>query len=1154
MFEYKIYANIKITLSFYCHPSLMIKRKSILWINNLTWLLLCILMIPQAVQASSEVGTYDTTHFIPPLYAKNGLSTSNDVQNHYLYLSTSETTAFNVSIQNAAFVEGGAGAAGAINQTVSISKASPQLVTLSATPYGSGNYGALNIIADSDLNVANDTDGLVLTAPSRFYANLRHLSGSQGTSLTTKGQTAMGKRFRSGHVHNNDDQPTVKSHFISVMAMEDNTTVDIGSAPGVTFVGGATDPAPVVLQEYESYTVGVRMDQFSNTVGSAENNLNGTLITADKPIVVNSGSFLGGAEGSGRDIGSDQILPTGYLGTKFILVEGGGGSAADVLETPIVVADTDNTEIYLKGSATPYATIDAGEYEIIPGTEYPGAGAMFIRTSQPAYVYQSMSSNSSNGNGMNYVAPIFNNLETQPVLIPAVDQLGTPTVSVIAPATATVTLDGSTMTGATAVPGIAEFVLYTDTNETGDVEITGTEPFLVTTSAVSGNRGAAGYFVGFPNSYAVKDLPSTPPGQAVNIDVQANDVAGTFTFDVTSITQPTNGVAVLNGDDTVTYTPNSAAFVGVDTFTYTIDNGGGITDVGVVEVAIDSDSDGIGNTTDLDSDNDGIPDSVEGTGDTDGDTIPNNLDLDSDNDGIYDLHEAVHSGLDADNDGRIDSFAGDNGLADVVETVSESGTLNYTVENFDGDGVANYLDLDSDNDGLPDNIEAQDPTTTYVAPNLAYDNNGLDTAYSTGLLPYNTTGSGNPDYRNLDSDGVGDNDTTEAGLTLGGTPGANGLDNNYETLDDYSDPNGSFPLVLPDTDGDGIPDYQDNNLPSTDLQIDGGNSDTVDENQPVGTVVGTLTTTDPDVGDSFTYTLTCTVAGADDADFQINGSNLETAASFDFEIDGDSNLDGTYEVCVVSNDGFHDYEETINISITDVDEIPPSDPVAAPDLQDGSDTGPSDSDDYTSYTTPTFDVVCTENPSTLTLYTDNPAPNTTAGTHSCVAFGAATITASPALAPGVHNFTYTEQDALSNESGHSPSLAVTIDTSNPVGTPTDPTLSPESGNVGDTITVPASSCGAEYANGRAEFSTAPAANVSPDPTIVALDGSGDYAGFTLDTAGSTGSFTVTITCKDQAGNAGPTLAPAGGGYTADHTPPSSPTVDFPTGGAARMGR
>ncbi|WP_164969656.1 fibronectin type III domain-containing protein, partial [Aquirufa rosea] len=53
----------------------------------------------------------------------------------------------------------------------------------------------------------------------------------------------------------------------------------------------------------------------------------------------------------------------------------------------------------------------------------------------------------------------------------------------------------------------------------------------------------------------------------------------------------------------------------------------------------DYDSDGIPNFQDPDSDNDGIPDSIEKNIDTDGDGIPNYLDLDSDNDGILDSTE-----------------------------------------------------------------------------------------------------------------------------------------------------------------------------------------------------------------------------------------------------------------------------------------------------------------------------------------------------------------------------------------------------------------------------------------------------------------------------------------------------------------------------------
>ncbi|MFN6103508.1 MAG: ELWxxDGT repeat protein, partial [Planctomycetaceae bacterium] len=55
------------------------------------------------------------------------------------------------------------------------------------------------------------------------------------------------------------------------------------------------------------------------------------------------------------------------------------------------------------------------------------------------------------------------------------------------------------------------------------------------------------------------------------------------------------------------------------------------------------------------------------------------------------------------------------------------------------------------------------------------------------------------------------------------------------------------------------------------------------ENQASGTSVGKFSTTDPDAGDTFTYTLVSGTGSTDNASFTIDGSTLKTAASFDFE-------------------------------------------------------------------------------------------------------------------------------------------------------------------------------------------------------------------------------------------------------------------------------
>ncbi len=95
--------------------------------------------------------------------------------------------------------------------------------------------------------------------------------------------------------------------------------------------------------------------------------------------------------------------------------------------------------------------------------------------------------------------------------------------------------------------------------------------------------------------------------------------------------------------------------------------------------------------------------------DRDGDGIPNRIDLDLDNDGIFDLYEAGHSELDADDDGRIDGAetgSGANGIFNGIETAAESGVLNYTYSDSDGNLIQDPFDRDSDDDGCFDTEEA----------------------------------------------------------------------------------------------------------------------------------------------------------------------------------------------------------------------------------------------------------------------------------------------------------------------------------------------------------------------------------------------------------------------------------------------------------------
>jgi len=85
---------------------------------------------------------------------------------------------------------------------------------------------------------------------------------------------------------------------------------------------------------------------------------------------------------------------------------------------------------------------------------------------------------------------------------------------------------------------------------------------------------------------AVADKATTPKGIAVKISVLANDSdPDGDPLSVQSITQPAHGTAVLNADDTVTYTP-AANFTGTDTFQYTISDGRGGTDTAAVSIKV----------------------------------------------------------------------------------------------------------------------------------------------------------------------------------------------------------------------------------------------------------------------------------------------------------------------------------------------------------------------------------------------------------------------------------------------------------------------------------------------------------------------------------------------------------------------------------------
>ncbi|MFY0606477.1 MAG: cadherin domain-containing protein [Cyclobacteriaceae bacterium] len=89
-------------------------------------------------------------------------------------------------------------------------------------------------------------------------------------------------------------------------------------------------------------------------------------------------------------------------------------------------------------------------------------------------------------------------------------------------------------------------------------------------------------------------------------------------------------------------------------------------------------------------------------------------------------------------------------------------------------------------------------------------------------------------------------------------------------------------------------------------------SESILENEAVGTVVGTLSATDPDGDTNLTYT----IGGTDAASFSIDGTELKSAEMFDFE------TKESYSISITVSDGELTFSKDFTIAIEDVDDNP----------------------------------------------------------------------------------------------------------------------------------------------------------------------------------------------------------------------------------------
>jgi ELWxxDGT repeat protein/autotransporter-associated beta strand protein len=187
----------------------------------------------------------------------------------------------------------------------------------------------------------------------------------------------------------------------------------------------------------------------------------------------------------------------------------------------------------------------------------------------------------------------------------------------------------------------------------------------------------------------------------------------------------------------------------------------------------------------------------------------------------------------------------------------------------------------------------------------------LDPSQSTGGYPESFVEYGGKTFFSADNGTNGRRLWVTNGLPSGtamvsGTTAASPTDLTVTTA-------GVFFIATDGSNGQELWLYRDNRAP-TDIAI---SATSITENAGVNGAIGSLSTVDPDAGDTFTYTLVTGAGSTDNAAFNISGNQLRANGSFDYE------ARNSYSIRIRSTDrGGLSMEKTFTISVTNSNDPP----------------------------------------------------------------------------------------------------------------------------------------------------------------------------------------------------------------------------------------
>jgi gliding motility-associated-like protein len=426
-------------------------------------------------------------HWLPPMHSLS----ADVVDDHFLYLSTNITTPFQVKVTYGDGQE-------LPNSPYTLSKAAPIRINI-----GSSQPSPMMVSKSQLLTPISNDRGFILEADEDFYVSFRIRTTNHAETLISKGRVGLGTSFRLGSLPMSSSG-SLRNFVSSIMATEDNTNVVINDYnSGVIFeTAGAqntNNSLSVTLNAGESYV----MSGYSETTVSNLSGFVGALVTSDKPIAVSTGNYLAGMNipDEGQDITFDQIVGEEQIGKEYIFVKGNG---SDLVENPLIIATQDNTQLFVNGSTTPIATIDAGEFFLIPASNYQGTSSknIFLETSEKVFAYQIVGGNESDAtSGMYFVPPLSCFFQNE-VTIPKVEEIGNTNYNmslfVLTTTGSAVQINGEAITvPAQTVQGNPNWLSYRVDGVFGDLSVTSDGPLAVGVFGSLDVAGFGGYYSGF---------------------------------------------------------------------------------------------------------------------------------------------------------------------------------------------------------------------------------------------------------------------------------------------------------------------------------------------------------------------------------------------------------------------------------------------------------------------------------------------------------------------------------------------------------------------------------------------------------------------------------------------------------------------------------